>query len=41
MQSSDGTQRLARATGIAVGTQGSLLVADDQNGRVDRIRPTP
>jgi glucose/arabinose dehydrogenase len=30
---------IARPTGIAVGTQGSLLIADDQNGAIYRIRP--
>ncbi len=34
-----GTARTARPTGIAVGAQGSLFVADDQNGKVYRIRP--
>ena len=31
----------ARPTGIAVGTQGSLFVGDDQNHAVYRIRPAP
>ena len=31
----------ARATGVAVGTQGSLFVGDDQNKAVYRIRPAP
>jgi glucose/arabinose dehydrogenase len=38
-QSADGKSRIARATGIAVGSKGSLFVADDQNGAVYRIRP--
>ncbi|MEO8876587.1 MAG: hypothetical protein ABI461_13435 [Polyangiaceae bacterium] len=38
-QSADGKSRNARATGIAVGSKGSLFVADDQNGTVYRIRP--
>ena len=38
-QTADGQSRIARATGIAVGPQGSLFVGDDQNGRVYRIRP--
>jgi glucose/arabinose dehydrogenase len=29
----------ARPTGIAVGSQGSLFIADDQNGLVYRVRP--
>lgn len=32
--------RVARTTGVAVGAQGSLFVADDQNGWILRIRPT-
>ena len=35
------THYLARPTGIAVGAQGSLLVADDKNGAIYRIRPIP
>lgn len=31
--------RIGRATGIAVGSQGSLFVADDQAGVIYRIRP--
>ncbi len=31
--------RVGRATGVAVGSQGSLFVADDQAGLVYRIRP--
>ena len=38
-QESDGMTRIGRPTGIAVGPQGSLFVADDQNGAVYRIRP--
>jgi glucose/arabinose dehydrogenase len=38
-QLSDGQTRIARPTGIAVGVLGSLLIADDQNGYVFRIRP--
>lgn len=30
-----------RPTGIVVGAQGSLFVADDQNGAIYRIRPSP
>lgn len=30
---------IARPTGIAVGTQGSLFISDDQNGAIYRIRP--
>jgi len=33
------TNYKARPTGIAVGSQGSLFVADDKNGAVYRIRP--
>jgi glucose/arabinose dehydrogenase len=32
--------RIARPTGIAVGSQGSLFVADDQGGNIYRIRPS-
>lgn len=38
-QRADGS-RVGRATGVAVGAQGSLFVADDQNGVVYRIRPS-
>ena len=38
-QSSDGVSRLARPTGLAVGSRGSLFFADDSNGLVYRIRP--
>ena len=38
-QLSDGTTRVARPTGIAVGALGSLFIADDQNGYVFRVRP--
>jgi len=38
--SSSSSSYIARPTGIAVGPQGSLFVADDQNGAVYRIRPT-
>jgi glucose/arabinose dehydrogenase len=31
---------IARPTGIAVGSQGSLFIADDQNGAIYRIRPS-
>ena len=34
-----GGGRIARPTGIAVGTDGSLFVADDSNGSIYRIRP--
>jgi glucose/arabinose dehydrogenase len=34
-----GTQRRGRPTGVAVGSKGSLFVADDQNGVVYRVRP--
>jgi glucose/arabinose dehydrogenase len=34
-----GTARRGRPTGVAVGTQGSLFVADDSNGVVYRVRP--
>ena len=37
-QHADGS-RIGRVTGVAVGAQGSLFVADDQNGVVYRIRP--
>lgn len=33
------SQGTARATGVAVGSKGSLFVADDHNGYVYRIRP--
>jgi hypothetical protein len=38
-QRRDGS-RVARPTGIAIGPEGSLFVADDQNGNIYRIRPT-
>jgi len=38
-QLADGITRIGRPTGAAVGVQGSLFVADDQNGYVYRIRP--
>jgi glucose/arabinose dehydrogenase len=38
-QASNGS-RIARTTGVAVGAQGSLFVADDQNGWILRIRPS-
>jgi glucose/arabinose dehydrogenase len=38
-QSANGTTRIGRPTGVAVGATGSLFVADDQNGTVYRIRP--
>jgi glucose/arabinose dehydrogenase len=37
-QTPNGT-RIGRATGIAVGSRGSLFVADDQTGTIYRIRP--
>jgi glucose/arabinose dehydrogenase len=40
-QLSDGVTRIARSTGIAVGRDGSLFFADDSNGYVYRVRPTP
>jgi glucose/arabinose dehydrogenase len=40
-QLADGTSRIGRPAGLSVGAQGSLFVADDQNGTVYRIRPTP
>ncbi len=39
-QLNDGVTRIGRPTGSAVGSQGSLFLADDQNGRVYRIRPS-
>jgi glucose/arabinose dehydrogenase len=33
------TSYIGRPTGVAVGSQGSLFVADDQNGVIYRIRP--
>ncbi len=41
MQLADGVTRIARATGITLGKEGSLFLADDQNGLVYRIRPSP
>lgn len=35
----DGTTRVGRPSGIAVGTRGSLFVADDHAGAIYRIRP--
>ena len=37
-QASDGS-RIGRTTGVAVGPNGSLFVADDQTGNIYRIRP--
>ncbi len=39
-QAANGVDRSGRPTGVAVGVQGSLFVADDQNGAVYRVRPT-
>ncbi len=33
-------RRIGRATGVAVGAQGSLFVADDDTGNIYRIRPS-
>jgi glucose/arabinose dehydrogenase len=38
-QLSDGVTRVGRPTGLAVGSQGSLFVADDEAGAIYRIRP--
>ncbi len=38
-QTPDGTTRIGRPTGLAVGPSGSLFVADDQTGNIYRIRP--
>lgn len=38
-QSGGSADRIGRPTGIAVGPQGSLFVADDQTGAIYRIRP--
>jgi glucose/arabinose dehydrogenase len=38
-QLADGTTRIGRPTGIAVGPSGSLFVADNQTGNIYRIRP--
>lgn len=38
-QLADQLTRIARPTGIAVGAQGSLFIADDQNGVIYRVRP--
>lgn len=35
-----GGDRIARPTGIAVGSDGSLFIADDSGGSIYRIRPT-
>lgn len=40
-QLADGVTRIARATGITVARDGSLLLADDKNGYVYRVRPKP
>lgn len=40
-QLADGTTRTGRPTGLAVGAQGSLFVADDMNGNIYRVRPRP
>jgi len=33
------TNRVGRATGVAVGAQGSLFIGDDQAGLIYRVRP--
>ena len=38
-QLSDGVTRVGRPTGIAVGVEGTLFVADDQTNQVYRVRP--
>jgi glucose/arabinose dehydrogenase len=38
-QLADGRTRIGRPTGLAVGAQGSLFVADDQTNYVYRVRP--
>ena len=38
-QRSDGVTRIGRPTGLAVGSQGSLFIADDAAGAIYRIRP--
>lgn len=38
-QLSDGKTRLGRPTGIAVGAQGSVFIADDETGAIYRVRP--
>jgi glucose/arabinose dehydrogenase len=38
-QLNDGTSRIGRPTGVAVGASGSLFIADDQTGSIYRIRP--
>jgi glucose/arabinose dehydrogenase len=38
-QSADGS-RDCRPTGVAVGTDGSLFVSEDDGGNIYRIRPT-
>lgn len=38
-QLADGTTRIGRPTGVAVGVKGSLFVADDQTNEVYRVRP--
>ncbi len=38
-QLSDGMTRIGRPTGLAVGSQGSLFIADDAAGAIYRIRP--
>jgi glucose/arabinose dehydrogenase len=38
-QASGGLQRSGRPTGLAVGTQGSLFIADDTAGAIYRVRP--
>jgi glucose/arabinose dehydrogenase len=40
LQDTAGENRFGRPTGVAVGPQGSLFVADDQNGFIYRIRPS-
>jgi len=40
-QSTDGLHRIGRPAGVAVGPQGSLFIADDDTGKIYRVRPTP
>jgi glucose/arabinose dehydrogenase len=40
-QLANGVDRIGRPTGVAVGSEGSLFIGDDQVGAIYRVRPSP